>query len=750
MQPEKIIARAVQNGSKVLNEAESKRLLAFYGVPVVEESVVLTESDAAGWAAAGGFPVVLKALGEKLTHKTDRGLVAVDLRTEAEVRDTFRRLKTEAGKDWEACLVQSMIRGKREFAAGFFRDPQFGPVIMFGLGGVFTEAFEDVVFGIPPLGIMEVRRMISSLTCRKMLSGFRGEVAVDEEQLTRILNGLSRLGAENAAISEIDINPLIVKPDGRILAVDALIGLDGMLREPEDEAGAARERKAAEGEIQRAIEKMVHPESIAVMGVKRHSGKLLTGVDLFGRLQEFGFPGRLYPINPRAEGEIHGCKAYPDLSSLPETPDHVIICVPAPFVPDALRDCAAAGCKNVHIFTAGFKETGDAEGMRLQAEIEEIAQNGGLHVVGPNCMGFYVPESQTATWPEAPVKSGPVAFISQSGGHARDFTKFASSRFDIHFSKVVSYGNALTLDCIDFLKYMAEDDQTRLILLYLEGVEDGRGRALLEVVRRTGRKKPIIIFKAGRTDAGERIAASHTGAMAGRNRIWNAFFSQTGVVQAGSFEELAALAQAFLHLGDSSGRRVAVLGSGGGISVNAADCCAEGGLTLPVFPTRLFEMAGNPIPTAGNIVSNPIDAFRMFFDLPLLGRILKHLSDGLHVDMFIVFLQLDWLYTDCGRDADYMEKIATYIATEGKWLADGKPLVVAYRQYIDFPEMKKLTVRIRDILLASGVPVYEGMADAVNVLSKLAGYSEFHRQPDRQLKNGHLLNAPQTGHPNPL
>ncbi|WP_319409421.1 acetate--CoA ligase family protein [uncultured Desulfosarcina sp.] len=726
MLPDTIIEKAVRNGMKTLTEAKSKRLLANYGIPVVEETVVQTESDAVGRAASYGFPVVLKALGEKLTHKTDRGLVALDLRSESEVRDAFHRLNAAAGQDWEACLVQPMVRGKREFAAGFFRDLQFGPVIMFGLGGIFAEAFKDVVFRMPPLSRIDIRNLVDALVCRKLLFDFRGEAAVDVDQLAQVLNGLSRLAAEHPCIAEVDINPLIAKPDGRIVAVDALIGLGDETCTTGDGEMSARSCGDAEAAIQRAIDKMVHPRSIAVMGAKRQVGKLLSGADLFKRLQEFGFPGRLYPVNPRAESEIHGRKAYRDLFSLPEIPDHVIVCMPATFVPDALRDCATVGCKNIHIFTAGFKETGEAEGLRLQAEIEEIAQCGGLHVIGPNCMGLYVPESRTVTWPEASTTSGPVAFITQSGGHARDFTKFASSRFGIHFSKVVSYGNALTLDCTDFLKYVARDDQTRIVLMYLEGIEDGR--TLFDVVQRTSREKPVIIFKAGMTDAGVRVAASHTGALAGSENIWNAFFCQSGAVRATSLEELAALTQAFLHLEDCGGRRVAILGSGGGISVNAADACTRSGLTLPVFPPNLFKMAGESISTAGNIVSNPIDAHKMFFDLPQLGRMMKHLSDGSYVDMFIVSLQLDWLYTDSGRDMNYMEGIATYIATEGKAMANGKPLVVGWRQFLDIPEVNHLTHRIREILLANGVPVYEGMADAAIVLSKLAGYHEFRRQ----------------------
>ncbi|MBI5895135.1 MAG: acetate--CoA ligase family protein [Desulfobacterales bacterium] len=729
MEPTDVIDAAIRRNAKTLNEAEAKCLLASHGVPVVAEAVVRTAPEAVRQAALFGFPVVMKGLGARLTHKSDRGLVALDLRSEAEVGEAFARIRDAAGSDWEGCLVQALVPGRREFAAGFFRDPQFGPVVMFGLGGIFAEAFEDVVFRMPPLSRAEIDGMIEALACRKLLSDFRGETAVDRVQLVQALTGMCRLGAIHSAIKEIDINPLIVQPDGKIVAVDALIGLDTDHREESDRNRVSRDQAA----IDQAIDQMVHPESIAVVGARRAGGNSLSGADLFKQLQDFGFPGRLYPINPRASETIHGCKAYPDLFSLPEIPDHVIISVPAKFVPGVLSDCAAVGIKNIHIFTAGFKETGEEEGLQLQVKIEDIAQKGGLHVIGPNCMGLYVPGSRMVTWPEAPARSGPVAFISQSGGHARDFTKLASSRFGIHFSVVVSYGNALTLDGTDFLRYAAKDDQTRVILMYLEGIADGR--AFFDVVRQVSLIKPVIILKAGLTDAGVRVAASHTGALAGSRKIWDAFFCQSGAVRATSLNEMAAFTQSFLHLKKCPGRRVAILGSGGGISVNAADACTSSGLILPAFPPGLFTVDGEPMSTAGNIITNPIDAHRMFFDLPLLGRMIKRLTEGSHVDMYIVFLQLDWLFTDSGRDVAYLEKIATYIATEGKRLADGNPLVVAWRRNLEIPVLQELTTRIQRVLLNAGVPVYEGISSAVSALSKLAGYHEFINRVETERKS---------------
>ena len=723
METSGIVQAAVLRKATALTEAEAKRLLAEYGVPVVDEAVVHTSREAVTRAETFGFPVVLKGLGARLTHKSERGLVALDLRSAFEVADAFARVRDAAGEDGEGCLIQKMVAGRREFVAGCFRDPQFGPVVMFGLGGIFAEALGDVVFRMAPLDSVDVACMTTALSASALLGDFRGERAAEMEQLEQTLFGLSNLIVRHPEIREIDINPLIVTPEGHIVAVDALVALDA-----EPQSSSARPDGGApdvrDRVVQAAIARMVRPRSIAVVGVKRPGGRALVGTDLFKQLQDFGYPGRLYPINPRAAGQsIHGHPAYARLQDLPEVPDLVIVCVPARFVPDALADCAAVGCRNIHVFAAGFKETGEPEGAALQAKIESIAETGGLHVIGPNCMGFYVPEAGMVTWPNPPTESGPVGLISQSGGHSRDFTKFASTRFGIHFSKVVSYGNALTLGGTDFLKFMATDEKTRIILIYLEGIDDGR--EFFETVRRTSPDKPVIVFKAGMTAAGVRTAASHTGALAGSERIWRTFFEQSGAVRATSLEEMADLTQAFLHLPACKGRRVAVLGSGGGISVNAADACADAGLDLPAFSWELFAALDDSLSHSGTIVSNPIDAHRLFFDLSLLGRLLDRLAGGDEVDMFIVFLHLDWLYTDGGRSQAFMENVADYIGRQGKAAAGGKPLVVACRQYLDIPEVGQAAGRMRTILLGSGVPVFDSMPAAVTTLAKLADYHEW-------------------------
>ncbi len=702
-----------------LTEAQSKKLLKNYGIPVVEETVALTIEEAVSQAGITGYPVVLKGLGTKLTHKTERGLVKLNLRSAEEVESACLEIRKSAGEDLEGFLLQPLIEGKRELVAGLFRNEQFGPVVMFGLGGIFTEALADVVFRIAPFSEIQAKGMMEEILSRKLLGSFRGEAPADEKQLINTLMGLSRLGMERPEVKEVDINPLLIAPNGCVTAVDALVVLNqenALIDSDLDKERTPQEIKA----INAALDIMIHAKSIAVIGAMRPRTTGFRG--MFGCIKDFGFPGKLYPINPKAQ-EIDGVKTYPSLVSLPKPVDLVVIAVPAPFVPDALRDCVASGSKNVHIFSSGFKETGEEEGRKLQAEIEKIAAEGQLNVIGPNCMGLYVPKSRIVTWIGPPEKSGPVSFISQSGGHAQDFTNYASVHFGIYFNKVISYGNALTLDSTDFLEYLANDNETKIITMYLEGIKNGR--KLLNLITKINRKKPVIILKGGLTESGARAVSSHTGSMAGGEKIWNAFFQQSGAVRASSLEEMAEVTEAFLNLGKAKGRRVAVIGTGGGIGVAAADSCAQAGLDLSVLPQEVTQKLRQFIPPAGNMIRNPVDAHILFMNLEALGKTLGLLSSQ-YIDMFVISLHLEWLYNfDNGAQ---IKNIATYIAQSARKHANGKPLVVVWWQYHPDPKYAKKRIMLEKIMQEAGIPVYEGLQRAVFALAKLAEYHEFQRK----------------------
>lgn len=711
---DRLIRKLRTEGRWSMTEDESKKLLQDYGVPVVKGKVVDRVNDAVLYAQKIGFPVVVKGHGAKLSHKTERGLVKINLKSAKEVREVFRVIKASAGSDWEGCLVAPFVEGSREFVAGLFRDAQFGPMVMFGLGGIFTEALADAAFRIAPFDEKEARRMIGEISSRKLLGNFRGEAPADTDQIVKILVGLSRLGMERPEIKEVDINPLVITPKGKVAAVDALVVLN------ENSDPPVRPAQYSTKAIHEALDVMTHPKSIAVIGATRTHSEGFPG--MFACIANFGFEGELYPVNPRAD-EIMGRKAFPSLVDIGKPVDLVVISVPAPHVPAALKDCIASGSKNVHIFSSGFKETGEEEGIRLQNEIEAIAREGGLNIVGPNCMGLYIPKARLLTWVNGPVQSGPVAFVSQSGGNAQDYTSYAAEKLGVYFSKVFSYGNALTLDSTDFLEYLEKDDETKIITMYLEGVKDGR--RLLELVTRINKTKPVIIMKAGLTESGARAVASHTGSLAGGEKIWNAFFRQSGAVRVETLEEMAEVALAFERLGKTAGRGVAVMGTGGGIGVAAADACTHEGLNLAPFDEGLMAKLREFIPPAGNMIRNPVDAHVILIEPPLLGKTLDLLSAQPFLNMFIISLHMDWLFAR--GQGQTTREIAAYIAGEARRHTKGKPLVVAWRQYSPSDSVRETLQAVKTVLREAGVPVYEGIPRAAKALGKLSNYYEYYR-----------------------
>ena len=475
------------------------------------------------------------------------------------------------------------------------------------------------------------------------------------------------------------------------------------------------------------IDLMFNPKTIAIVGASReNASKGWTG--LLPIISEFGFPGRIYPINPNAL-KINGLKTYRDLVSVPEPIDLVIISVSAPAVPDALRDCIASGNKNVHIFTAGFKETGEEEGIKLQREIEEIANSGGLRVIGPNCMGLYIPGARLVTWSQASKESGPVAFVSQSGGYAGDFTNY-SNQLGIRFSKVISYGNALTLDSTDFIEYLADDAETAFITMYLEGVKDGN--KLLRLVKETNRTKPVIIMKGGLTESGTRAVNSHTGSMAGEEHTWRAFFRQTGAVRVDSLEEMADVTLSFLCLGPIRGRRAALIGTGGGNAVAAADICNSEGLEVPILTQETRRELRRFIPYAGSSIMNPLDVIVYYDDdMGLLQKTLDTVSADPLVDILIVSLQLDWLWAV--SENEHIATLTDYLTTSARDHVHDKPFVVSLNNYMNSPGLDKARMMLGQKLIKAGIPVYQGLRRAASALSSIEEYHRFHGQQEKDI-----------------
>ncbi|MFC1978223.1 acetate--CoA ligase family protein [Chloroflexota bacterium] len=470
-----------------------------------------------------------------------------------------------------------------------------------------------------------------------------------------------------------------------------------------------------------ALEVAFHPKVVAMVGMsasaKRGDSLGIGGTTFITSYEQLGFQGRIYPVNPNAT-EILGYKAYPSVSSIPEPVDLVIISVPAQAAPGVLEDCIAANARNIHMYTAGFEETGDEEARELGRRVRQIALRGGLRVIGPNCMGLYVPEAGIGSFEQLPQESGTVAFLSQSGGHCNWFLHYAPN-YGIHFSKAISFGNAYVLDSTDYLEYLAVDPDTGIICMYLEGVKDGS--KLFRQIQAINRVKPVILWKAGLTESGSRAVTSHTASLAGQEAIWHGFFAQTGAVPVSSLEEMAEITMTFLYVKPPRSKRVAVLGFGGGLSVAAADVCSGEGLDVPILTQETQNELKKFIPSAGASIKNPLDTGMIFRDVSLLKREMELVAADPLIDMLIVRPHMDMART---AGPEKLDQFINFLCDFSRDNSYGKPTVLTFYSWSNDPWEAELRARLQVELPQKGVAVYSSLASASRALAK---YLEYHR-----------------------
>jgi acyl-CoA synthetase (NDP forming) len=590
MDAAELVRKLKAEGRTALTEAESKEVLQGYGVPVVPELIAMTADEAVLAAEQIGFPVVLKGLGTKLTHKTERGLVRLNLTDTEAVREAAVQVASSAGSDLEGILIQPMLSGRREFVAGLFHDSQFGPVVMFGLGGIFTEALDDVVFRIAPLDQNHARQMIEELRAKKLLGPFRGEQAVRSEQLVQTLIGLSRIGLELPDVTEVDINPLLVGQDGRVTAVDALIIL-----------GRRSPAKSLHPPIDpRAIALLFYPRSIAFVGASGTLGKW--GYRLFCNVAAGGFKGPVYLVNPRG-GEIAGRPVFKSVVEIPAPVDLAVVTIPAAKVRDLIPQFQEKKIRNMLLITSGFAETG-AEGRRMEEELVREAREAGILILGPNTMGICNPYATLfCCGSNVRPKPGATTILSQSGNLGVQLLDFAEHE-GVGIRACGGSGNEAMITIEDYMEAFEIDELTQTVVLYLESIKNGR--RFFEAAQRVGKKKPVVMLKGGRTQAGNRAAASHTGALASNIRVFEAAARQAGIVVVKQPMDLLDLSAAFSSLPLPRGNRVAVMTLGGGWGVVASDLCVENGLAIPDLSSELIARIDQILPPYWSR-SNPID-----------------------------------------------------------------------------------------------------------------------------------------------
>jgi len=475
------------------------------------------------------------------------------------------------------------------------------------------------------------------------------------------------------------------------------------------------------------FERIFYPKHVAIVGVSTQDWGFGRGI--MDSLLSIGFEGKIYPVNPRG-GEIYGHKIYPRVEDIPVPIDFAIIAVANNLVPQALAACREKGAAGAEILSAGFRELGTPEGIALEEAIKEEAKKG-LRVIGPNCFGIYCPKSGLTLLPGPDLsrQSGPVAFLSQSGGMAIDLA-FMGMWMGFSFSKVVSFGNGADLREVDFLEYLTEDEETGIIALYIEGIEDGD--RFIRTVREAAARKPVIIYKGGLSESGRRAVASHTASMGGQKEIWEALIKQVGAVQVRSFQELCHTIQAFSMLPPRIYRGMTVLGGGGALGVSACDAAEENGLNFPPLSGEILENINAALPKPGSSGANPIDVANPFVPPQTLSYIMQEAGKDPRIDiqvqitLFYHFKQMvtrlklgslrEFVPVDQYVEAAYEAKKKT-----------GKPVLIVLpscRQESSDLDVEEVIRRARESFHKRGIPVFHNLPDAMQAIKNISLYYE--------------------------
>jgi acetyl coenzyme A synthetase (ADP forming)-like protein len=580
-----------------LTAPEGKLVCDAYGIAVPREAVATSAAETARLAASIGFPVVLKIVSPEISHKTEAGGVMVGVKTAEEAEKAFATLMANARKyDPKANLlgvqIQQMLGGGQEVIIGAVTDPSFGKLVAFGLGGVLVEVLKDITFRLAPASNDDALSMLDSIAAAQILKGVRGAQPVDRQALASLIERVSQLVSDFPEIAEMDLNPVFATHTGAI-AADVRIVVD--FNPP-----APRYRPSQE-EIVRQMNRIMKPDSVAVIGASSEEGKI--GNSVMKNLINGGYRGAIYPIHPKA-AEIMGKKAYASVKDVPGDIDLAVFAIPAKLVAQALTEVGEKKIPGAVLIPSGFAETGNVAG---QQEIVEVGRKYNVRLMGPNIYGFYyTPKNLCATFCTAYDVKGKAALSSQSGGIGMAIIGFSRSA-KMGVSAIVGLGNKSDLDEDDLLTFFEQDDNTQIIAQHCEDLKDGR--AFAEVAKRVSRKKPVVVLKAGRTALGARAASSHTGALAGNDRIYEDVFRQSGVIRARSLRDLLEFARGIPVLPTPKGENVVIITGAGGSGVLLSDACVDNDLSLMTMPPDLdaafrkfippFGAAGNPVDITG-------------------------------------------------------------------------------------------------------------------------------------------------------
>jgi acetyl coenzyme A synthetase (ADP forming)-like protein len=580
-----------------LTAPEGKLVCDAYGIPVPKEGVAKSATEAAKIATGMGFPVVMKIVSPDILHKTEAGGVMVGVKNAADVEANYATIlanarKYKADAKIEGIQVQQMLLGGQEVIVGAVTDGSFGKLVAFGLGGVLVEVLKDITFRMAPATKDDALSMLDGIQAAEMLKGVRGSDPANRDAIADIIVNVSKLITDFPEIAEMDLNPVFATKKDAI-AADVRIVVDFAPKPPRP--------RPNHDDIVRQMNRIMKPKAVAVIGASAENGKI--GNSVMKNLINGGYKGEIYPIHPKAE-EIMGKKVYKSVKDIPGEVDIAVFAIPASLVAGALTECGEKKVVGAILIPSGYAETGNIKG---QEEIQAIGQKYGIRLMGPNIYGFYYTHANLcATFCTAYDVKGSAALSSQSGGIGMAIIGFSRSA-KMGVSAIVGLGNKSDIDEDDLLTFFEQDENTQIIAQHCEDLKDGRSFA--EVAKRVSKKKPIVVLKAGRTSAGAKAASSHTGALAGNDKIYEDVFNQSGVIRARSLRDMLEFARGIPILPTPKGENVVIITGAGGSGVLLSDACIDNKLSLMTIPPDLdaafrkfippFGAAGNPVDITG-------------------------------------------------------------------------------------------------------------------------------------------------------
>jgi 3-hydroxypropionyl-CoA synthetase (ADP-forming) len=687
---------------KVITEELAKQVLTEYGVRVPKYALVTDAEEAEIEAGKVGFPLVAKIVSPEILHKTDVKGVKVGLQNQEDVKNAFNDMYDRLSKQYnvKGVLLEKMAAaGGVELIVGLQNDPQFGPVIMAGIGGIYTEVFKDVSFRVLPITKEDAITMIDDLKGNKILKGFRGMPSVNMNMLAEALVNIGRFGTEMAPYYEsIDFNPIIFY-ENEYVVVDAKI----LLREKPDLEVISTGQPRSE-----YMDLFFNAKSVALIGASPEVGKV--GNSVLESLAKHEYTGKVYPVNAKAYSEIMGLKAYKSIDEIPDKVDVVVVTVDLKFVPDLLRSAAKKDIHNFVIISGGGKELG-GERATIEAQIRELSKELQIRIIGPNCIGMFNGENRLDCAFQGHARmirprKGDVAFLSQSGTVGIAFME-SSDTFGM--SKMISYGNRSDVDEADMIWYLSEDPQTKVIGLYVEGLGDGR--KFMNAARRVviERGKPVVVFKNGRSIRGAKQAASHTGSLGGSYAVVKGALDQAGIISVDSYEEMTAALKALTWQPVPNGGKVAMVTNGAGPIIAAIDHFERLSLQVAELSEETKKSLKDHYPPT-YVIGNPCDitgsanaddyrfAIQAFMDDPNIDIIMP----------WFVF-----------QDDPLEESIVNVLASFQK--QKKKPILVGA---MGGPFTEKISQQIED----TNVPVYHSVIEWVTAAGALAKWARLRGQ----------------------